>query len=183
MPRRRTTTAVPTARPTSGDLVELLADELKADRESGQPVIYERVFPTQKTQVTVLWDRWDQLPLEARTRIILQAYQRAEPGAPADQIALASGLTFPEAHAADMLPFQIITALRKGDPVSPEDCRQAMIAEGASTLLDPELPQLRFASEDEAEAARRRLANRLPGSEPVWTIVRDVGKVSDWYDN
>ncbi len=49
-----------------------------------------------------------------------------------------------------MLPFQIIPALRKGDPVTLDQCRQAMIDEGASTLLGPDKPQLRFATEEEA---------------------------------
>ncbi len=79
-----------------------------------------------------------------------------------------------------MLPFQIIPALRRGDPVTLEECRQAMIEEGASTLLGSEKPQLRFASEEEAEAARNRLIQRLPTSEQVWVITQDVGQVEDW---
>jgi hypothetical protein len=44
-------------------------------------------------------------------------YEQAEGAAYRDRIALASGLTVPEAHAAGMLPYQIIAALRKNDPV------------------------------------------------------------------
>ncbi len=76
-----------------------------------------------------------------------------------------------------MLPFQIIPALRKGDPVTLEACRQAMLEEGASTLLAPNQPQLRFATEPEAEAARKRLARRLPNSEPVWIVIQEAGGV------
>src|SRR6266536_4837638 len=140
-----------------GDLAERLADELRSGREWGQPVIDEEEFPTGKIRVTVIWDAWDRLPLEDRTAVILRAYDLAEGRGYRERIALASGLTVPEAYAAGMLPFQIIPALRRGDKVTPEECRQAMIDEGASTLLAPDKPQLRFATEEEAEAARRRL--------------------------
>ncbi len=167
-------------RPTSGDLTDRLVDELRENRVSGQPVIDEQVFPTKKLRVTVIWDEWDRLPLEERTAVILRAYEIAEGRAYRDSIALASGLTFPEAYAAGMLPFQVFPALRASDPVTPEQCRQAMIEEGASTLLDADKPQLRFSRQDDADAAMRRLIERVPKSDHVWVITREVGKVEDW---
>jgi hypothetical protein len=130
--------------------------------------------------VTVIWDEWDRLPLEDRTAAILRAYEQAEGRDYRGRIALASGLTVPEAHAAGMLPFQIIAALRKTNPVTIEQCREAMIAQGASMLLDPSRPQLRFATEEEAKACRKRLAEGLPGSEPIWVTTQEVGRVEDW---
>jgi len=112
--------------------------------------------------------------------VILRAYDLAEGSGYRQRIALASGLTVPEAYAAGMLPFQIIPALRRGDPVTAEQCRQAMIEEGASTLIEADKPQLRFATEEEAEAARKRLVRRLPSSDQVWVITQEVGKVEDW---
>jgi len=168
------------ARPARADLAERLADELRSDRASGQPLIDEQEFPSGKVRVTVIWDDWDRLPLEERTAVILRAYELAEGRGYGDRIALASGLTVPEAYGAGMLPFQIIPALRRGDSVTAEQCRRAMIEEGASTLLAADKPQLRFASEEEAEAARKRLIERLPDSEPVWVITQEVGKVEDW---
>jgi hypothetical protein len=163
-------------RPTNRDLAERLADELRSNWESGQPVIEEQEFPTGKIRVTVIWDKWDRFWPEDRTAVILRAYELAEGRGYRERIVLASGLTVPEAYAAGMLPFQIIPTLRSGDLVTPEQCRQAMIEEGASTLLAPERPQLRFATEEEAEATRTRLAQRLPGSEQVWVITQEVGK-------
>jgi hypothetical protein len=163
-----------------GDLAGRLADELRSNRESGQPVIEEQEFPTGKLRVTVLWDEWDRLPLEDRIAVILRAYDLAEGRGYRERVALASGLTIPEAHAAGMLPFQIIPALRKGDPVTAEQCRQALIDEGASTLLAPEKPQLRCATAEEAEVARNRLIQRLPGSDQVWVITQEIGQVEDW---
>jgi hypothetical protein len=55
-----------------------------------------------------------------------------------------------------------------------------MIAEGASTLTAAEQPQLRLATEHDAAQARRRLIHRLPGSDPVWIITQDVGRIEDW---
>jgi hypothetical protein len=167
-------------RPARGDLAERLADELRSGRASGQPMIDELEYASGKISVTVVWDEWDRLSLEDRTSIILRAYELAEGRGYRDRIALASGLTVPEAYGAGMLPFQIIPALRRGDPVTPEQCRQAMLEEGASTLLAADKPQLRFSSEEEAEAARRRLIRRLPDSEPVWVVTQEVGKVEDW---
>ena len=167
-------------RPTSGDLAERLADELKSNRQSGQPVIEEQTFPTGKIRVTVIWDEWDALSLEQRTSVILRAYELAEGRDYREKVALASGLTVPEAYAVGMMPFQIIPAVRRGDPVTPEQCREAMVAEGASTLLAADKPQLRFTTEEEAEAARKRLVERLPESEPVWVVTQEVGRVEDW---
>jgi len=168
------------ARPVNDGLVQHLAEELRHSRASGQPLIDEQEFPTGKIRVTVIWDEWDHLPLEDRTAVILRAYDLAEGNNYRDRIALASGLTVPEAYAAGMLPFQIITALRSSDAVSLEQCYQAMVEEGASTLWGVNRPQLRFATEEEAEAARRPLARRLPNSDKVWVIAQDVGKVEDW---
>lgn len=160
-------------------LADQLAAELKSSRKYGQPVIYEQEFPTGKLRVAVIWDAWDHLTLEERTDIILRAYEQAEGRGNRDRIALASGLTMLEAHAAGMLPVQIITALRRGDKVTPDECREAMRDEGASTLFGQDHLQLRFATMEEAEAARSRLIERLPESEQVWLITQDVGSRSD----
>ena len=160
------------------DLVTELVNELNNAREAGQPLIEEQVFPkTNAMRVTVIWDKWERISDEDRLAIILQAYEQIEGKAFRERIALAIGLTFPEACEAGMLPFQIGTALRRGDPVTFEQCRGAMIAQGASTLLDAEHPQLRFATEEEAEACRQRLIHQLPGSEPVWVITKEIASM------
>jgi hypothetical protein len=157
-----------------------LVDELKSDRQSGQPIIEEEEFPTKKLRVNVIWDEWDHVPLEDRTATILRAYEQAEGWEYRDRIALASGLTVPEAHAAGMLPYQVIATVRKGDSVTTEQCRKALIEEGASILFGQDNPQLRFGSEEEAEAARQRLARRLPNSDEVWVVIKEVGTVENW---
>jgi hypothetical protein len=91
-----------------------------------------------------------------------------------DRIALASGLTVPEAHAAGMLPYEIIPALRKGDLVTEEQTRQALLEEGGTQLGHWRKVPLRLATQEEAEAARQRLIRRFPGSEDVWMINREI---------
>ena len=179
MPRKRRGFEEPPRRAV-GNLVERLVDELRSDRQSGQPLIEEEEFPTKKLRVNVIWDEWDRVPLEDRTATILRAYEQAEGREYRDRVALASGLTVPEAHAAGMLPYQVIAAVRKGDAVTIDQCRQALIEEGASILFGENNPQLRLSTEEEAEAARKRLAERLPDSEPVWVITKEVGTVEDW---
>jgi hypothetical protein len=180
MPRKQRTFEE-SPRPETNALVTRLVEELQQkDKESGQPLIYEELFPTGKIRVVVIWDEWDRLSLEDRTAAILQAYERAEGRTYRDKIALASGLTVPEAHAAGMLPFEVLPAWRTGDPVTLEQCRQAMVEEGASKLFGPDIVQLRFATREEAEDARGRLVSSLPGSDQVWTIAQDVGSVEEW---
>ena len=173
MPRIKTGVEAP-AHGTNADLVDRLAEELKSGHESGQPIIYEREYSPGLLVVTVVWDKWDRLPLEERTEVILRAYEQAEGRSARERVALASGLTFPEACNAGLLPFRIVMALRQSDPLTPEQCRQAMIEEGASRLLEPNDPQLRFQKREEAEAAQRRLVRRLPQSDGVWVIITET---------
>src|SRR3954469_5132674 len=149
MPRKRIGVQAALTR-AQGGLADKLAAELKGGREFGQPTVYEQEYATGKLRVTVIWDEWADAPLEERSAIILRAYELAEGPSYRDKIALASGLTVPEAAAAGMLPYQIITGLRKTDPLTSEEVRAAMLAEGASVLGGPgEALLLRFATREE----------------------------------
>src|SRR5438445_13774899 len=99
MPRKRRGFEEPPRR-TVGALVERLVDELKSNRQSGQPLIEEEEFPTGRIRVNVIWDEWDRVPLEDRTATILRAYEQAAGREYRDLLALSSGLTVPEAHGA-----------------------------------------------------------------------------------
>jgi len=160
-------------------LAEKLAAELKSTRDYGQPLIYEQEYSTKKSRVTVIWDEWADASLEERSAIILRAYEMAEGADTREKIALASGLTVPEATAAGLLPFQVFSGLRKTDPVKPEQVREAMLEQGASKLAESDGLQLRFATREEAESCRQRLIQKLPLSEPIWIISRDF-QVQDY---
>src|SRR3954454_17486423 len=92
----------------SASLAKKLADELRGGRDFGQPLVYEREFATGKSRVTVIWDEWADASLEERSAVILRAYEQAEGKDAREKIALASGLTVPEATAAGMLPYQVL---------------------------------------------------------------------------
>src|SRR5437762_9339562 len=98
MPRKRRGFEEPPRR-TVGSLVGRLVDELKSDRQSGQPMIEEEEFPTKKLRVNVIWDEWDRVPLEDRTATILRAYEEAEGREYPARTALASGPVGPLAGA------------------------------------------------------------------------------------
>lgn len=164
------------------ELSDELAEELRNDRKFGQPVIDEEHFQTGAIRVNVFWDKWERVPLEERSETIVRAYERAESKEFCEKITLATGLTLPEAHETGLLPYQVIPAVRRSDSVTLEQCQQAMIEEGASVLLEPENPRLWLATQDEAEAAQKRLVKRLPDSEQVWVIAREVGRVADFVD-
>lgn len=166
--------------PQYPDLVAALADELRTNRPFGQPVIREQRFPkTDVVRATVIWDKWEPLADDARVTTIKQAYVEVEGDEFRERLALAIGLTVPEAYDAGLLPVQVTTALRTSDPITVEQCRDAMIQLGASVLSDPQKPVLRFATVDEAERCVQQLVEQLPGSEPVWTIAREVARIVD----
>ncbi|MCA9207237.1 MAG: hypothetical protein KDA55_02730 [Planctomycetales bacterium] len=155
-------------------LVTELANELRASRRCGQPIIHEQRFPrTDVIRTTVIWDQWDGIEENERVDVILQAYEDAEGKAFRDRVMLAIGLTTPEARDAGLLPVQVTAAVRSSDPVSVEDCQQAMIDVGASTLESPKFPQLRFATIAEAEQCVKELVSRLPASQPLWIIATE----------
>jgi hypothetical protein len=159
-------------------LVRELVTELKNSRAFGQPYIEEQVFPrTNAMRINVVWDKWERVSDEDRADTIHHAYEQVEGKEFSDRIALAIGLTVPEAVEMGVLPFQIAPMLRKDDSVTLDQCRTAMIALGASTLHDPEQPQLRFATREEAEACVQQLSKQLPGSGPVWLITHDTAHV------
>ena len=157
------------------DLVDELAKELtQHDRACGQPRIEEEHFQkTNLVKVTVIWDKWDHVRDEDRSAVILEAYERAEGTTFRDRIALAIGLTVPEALEMGLLPYEITTALRKGDPVTLEQCKRAMSEAGASTLFGPGIARLRLGTKEEVDDCLAYLRKRLPGSDDVWLVSKD----------
>jgi hypothetical protein len=155
-------------------LAEKLAAELKTNQDFGQPTVYEQEYSTKKVRVTVIWDEWADASLEERSAVILKAYELAQGSQGREKIALASGLTVPEAAAAGLLPFQVIPARRESDAVKQDEVEAAMLEQGASKLSRKDGLQLRFATREEAEACIKRLVQKLPASAPIWIISREM---------
>jgi hypothetical protein len=144
----------------------------------GQPIILEDSTPeTKSTRVHVIWDRWEEHPGEFRSALIQQAYEAALGRMYREQITFALGLTVPEAISLGLFPFQVIPARRRGEAPSDEEYDKAMLEAGASTLADTKRPQLRFATEEDAQAAYEHLEEALPGSK--WIITQEVSAVME----
>jgi len=155
-------------------LVEELSQQLRIyESQVAQPLIYEYDLRGKLLRLIVVWDKWLSLPLEARTAIILAAYKSQGH----ENIALASGLTIPEAVALGLLRFRVIPALRKSDNISQEKCWETMRSVGASRLFDENQPQLYFATREEADRMIVELVKRLPGTDEIWTIVQEAGGI------
>ena len=157
------------------NLVQELSKQLIDEDTVAQPLIYEYELRGKLLRTMVVWDKWLSLPLEERTAIILAAYKSQE----YENIALASGLTIPEAVALGLLRFRVIPVLRKSDKVSQDTCWETMRSLGASLLFDVngrgERPTLYFATREEAEQTIVELVKRLPGTDEIWTIVQEAG--------
>ena len=173
MPRRRIEPQSRTASPNK-TLAERLARELTSGRECGQPFIYEQEYRTGKLRINVIWDVWRGILLPERSATILRGDELAERARVKDRIALTSGLTVLEVHEAGLLPYEVIAAVRKGDPLDLSAAMNALSHEGGSSLFHFLNPRLLLATQEEAEACVKRLLSRFPGSEEVWIVNREI---------
>lgn len=150
-------------------LVQQLSEHLQDENSLyAQPLIYEYKINADAVRVVVIWDQMRTISLEQRTDIILAAYETiVEP----PDIALASGLTVPEAINAGFLSFQVIPVVRSTDKITKSQCFELMKSYRASTLLTAQWPLLFFATEAEATKMIKILVEKEPDSRDVWTII------------
>ncbi|HTW93631.1 MAG TPA: hypothetical protein VMD30_02480, partial [Tepidisphaeraceae bacterium] len=100
----------------ASDLTQQLASELSSPGKTGEPLVYEnQIGQTQSYHVTVVWNEWDDFPLQSRSRIILDAYEQAAPEK-TGKIRIAMGLTWPEAISMGIFPFSVKALLKENDP-------------------------------------------------------------------
>lgn len=151
-------------------LVQELCDELTAaPGKRVEPLILEEIIgPSRSRHIQVIWSRWEHVPDETRTDIILEAYQRTQPDTTAGNIAVAVGLTPDDALALGLLRFNVVPMWRPSDSLSREDYEKAMDSERHLTLLGNRSRELRYATMTDAEDAVQRLESALPGSH--WSI-------------
>ena len=153
--------------------VDRLVTELRNPQPHGQPMIFEdSIRQTETYHVTVIWDRWRDVPEHARARIILDAYLAYNPQR-VPRITLALGVTGEEAIRLGFLPVAIVPTVRRGE-VEADRLKDAMRGEGAIETSKGNL-QLRFRALQDAEDAYVRLQKALPG--PFWSIVQEVARV------
>lgn len=89
---------------TPADLVAALVPALRGTGVGGVQVIDEPIQGSRHRHLTVIWDRWKGVPQPERGRIILDAYERADPDKPwrVLEVTLALGLTHDEARKLNL---------------------------------------------------------------------------------
>jgi hypothetical protein len=158
------------------ELVEELSGAPGTTPTTGRPVIFELESPS---QIMVVWDKWENIPQNQRTLIIMEAYEKhdsssgaSQPLAP--QIMLTIGVTPSEALEMNLLPFTVGSSVYEGDQHF-EAAQQAKLDEGAIEF--PSGLALRFPSEEMAIQACQRLRQRIP--EVFWQVSRHVSRIPD----
>src|SRR5438045_2529353 len=113
-----------------GGVVRSLAKELTAGGGGAQPLILEHEASRSLARyVTVIWDRWKDVPEDLRPESIIAAYEQAEGPQYAETVMTAEGLTPAEANALGLLPFAVIPARGKTSKVPPDEYRKAIAEE------------------------------------------------------
>src|SRR5438552_724193 len=125
----------PAIRSTKHDaLVKRLLQEFTSSNANVQPLILEEQIPATKSRhVRVIWDRWKELEDEQRSAVITDAYAAAEGPEAAKTITIADGLTPQEAFALGLLPFKVVPARKKNDPIPLDTYAHAMTKEARRT--------------------------------------------------
>lgn len=163
--------------PKHDRFVHLLAQEFTSTSANIQPLILEELVPaTNSRHVRVIWDRWKDLDAEQRSAVIVDAYTQAEGAQTATEIAIAEGFTPQEALALGLLPFKVVPLRKKSERIGMEAYEKAIKTEAGKTLLGPKAKDLRYARIEDAEQARQRLQQALPGSS--WAVVQEMATES-----
>ncbi len=151
----------------SDDRRKALRDRLVAEREgsaaAGGPVIFEMPLDQpEKLDVMVVWDEWEGVRSEERTRLIQEAYTDRS-----DDLALALGVTYKEALEQGVLPFRVRLKLGPQSKFNEEKLRTACLSVGG--FAGPEgTVELRFPTQTIADEAVKQLKKRLAGSQ--WVV-------------
>lgn len=151
-------------------LADQLTRELRGEKTSEGPVVFEIPLDAQgsRTDVLVVWDAWKPLGSNDRSRMILNAYAGSDLS-----ISQALGVTHQEAIEQQVLPYAVLPMIRRGE-VDENELRQAMLAEGGIPFGNGKV-DLRFPTMPLAEQAHRRLTDIIPRG--YWSIVQTVGYV------
>ena len=163
-------------------LADQLVKELMGERSRMGPVIFE--LPTDQANqvdVIVVWEAWKSLPIEARSEVVRDAYDRfarvlessihqIDPSKPLEPLvptpASVTCATWDDLTTSDLLPYKIQPTAGE-DEVDPEDVRLLMIEAGP--IWTPFGVQLRFPNKEMATDVYVRLMEEMP--EARWSIV------------
>jgi hypothetical protein len=155
-------------------LVEALAKRFKEDPDSPSLplVIVNTMAPTSSVHIAVIWDKWKELPIPQRGRVITDAYAAAFPQSHL-VVRLPMGLTPGEALTQGYLRYRIIPLVRPVDKVTVKQVKDAIASAGGVLMQIGNDQQLRFATREQAEGAYRRLLEKV--TKPIWTLSEESG--------
>ncbi len=182
-PRQNTPPHVPAAAGIAGlqvpanvphrPLVEALAKRFKEDLDApDRPlVVLNTIAPTSSVHIAVIWDKWKELAIPQRGRVITDAYAAAHPNSRL-VVRLPMGLTPGEALSQGYLRYQIIPLVRPTDHVTTRQVKDAMASAGGVLMNVGNDQQLRFATRAQAEEAYRRLLEKI--NKPIWTLSEEA---------
>jgi hypothetical protein len=174
----------PGSQETGANLVEPIVAALKDVEQTDGPVIFEvPAGSTDFVQVIVVWNRWSELPADVRSRIVIEAYERAGVDVPdivgADRISTIIPVTVGQALEMGVLSYSVQCNVHRSDP-NYGRIQQLMKQEGAIETdggTDLRLPTVELARE-----ARDRLqvGTREMVPEVHWQITQQVGRIIDY---
>jgi hypothetical protein len=141
------------------------------DRPDPPLVVINRIPQTRSAHALVIWDKWRDLTIPERSRVIADAFAAAFPNEDA-VVRFPMGLTPGEALSQGYLPYQITTLVRPADGVSQTTVKQAMNAAGGVQMQVGGDMHLRFATRGQASEAYRRLVERV--NKPIWTLSEET---------
>ena len=161
-------------------LTRRLADELTREQPIGQPVVYEnRIGQSPRYSVTVIWDAWDGMDRVARSRVILDAYELADPSK-TGQISIAVGLTTADAVSMGILPFAVVPHVEHKDDIVQREAVKDILRQEPGVVSGVHGLELRFRTLSEASEAVRRLESALPTV--LWIVVHNLDAHSNGDD-
>ena len=110
-------------------IVTRLASEMDAERDVGQPMLWEHPDPSEeRAMLTVLWDEWSWVMLHERRMIMHRALEQASSSSPS-AFNSTRGMTYAEAESMGLLPYRIAVS---GTLATDEE--ETMIKAGATRI-------------------------------------------------
>jgi hypothetical protein len=147
-------------------LLQQLKDERAGKAKPHGPVIFEiPLEQSDKMDVMVVWQEWENLRAQDRTDLIEAVYKDQQA-----HLALALGVTYQEAMEQQLLPYAVVPMTKR--PLDQIQIREAMLAEGGIPLSEEKV-DLRFPTMAMAQAATDHLCQKLPHGH--WSIVQTAG--------
>lgn len=133
--------------------------------------VVNHIPQTNSAHVLVIWNKWKDLAIPQRARVIADAFKAAFPQE-STVVRLPLGLTPGEALSQGHLRYLIIPLVRKADRVTEKQLEDAMDSAGGILMRIGSERRLRFATRAQAEEAYRRLLKKI--NKPIWTLSEET---------